>query len=295
VSDDIDNAQTILDAGSRIAGASARVTWLAHPNDEHVKVPVALNEYEGNAQLQILRDVLETLDARCTGPTRRTGTLTLHEVETYIEALKRWGSKDTIVYANVPAMGFVAVLDDHPAGSGAAWRQYRATYTCPRSPQWKAWTERDGQPMSQSAFGDFVEEHLEDLIATGADGKPIAGAPQPLDVLMLARRLMINTKGVYQREIDVTTGDNILVCKIETDPATSTKIPRAFWIAIPVFEGGDRYQIEVRPRFALTEDGKRPMFSFGLHRRPEIERDAFGAVRKLIADATGFPMYAGVP
>lgn len=38
-----------------------------------------------------------------------------------------------------------------------------------------------------------------------------------------------------------------------------------------------------------------PSFAFVMHRRGDIERDAFGEVRTEIADATGLPVFAGTP
>lgn len=113
-----------------------------------------------------------------------------------------------------------------------------------------------------------------------------------VEMLKVARELHIRTKGTFQREVNPTTGDFILVNKNETETG-STVIPRAFALAIPVFEGGERYQVEARVRFQLTGSG--PMFSFTMHRRAEIERDAFDGVRQIIAVGTERPVLAGTP
>lgn len=287
---DNDNVQTALDAGQRLAGVSPRLTWIAHPDDPEVKIPVALcDQGDGASAVVVLDDAMKALDERMAGPLRRSGTIALTEVDSFIAFVLRWGNpKESAIYANTSAMAFVAVLDDHPPGEAsgeAAWRQHRATYACPRSTEWKAWTERDGRAMRQTEFADFLESRLEDMVAG-------AGFPSPLDVLQVARQLHIVSKGTYTRSVDPTTGDNILVNKTETETG-STVIPRAFLIAIPVFEGGDRYQLEARMRFTM-QDGA-PQFSYVLHRRAEVERDAFGKVRQKINDDTKLPLFAGTP
>lgn len=284
-----DNIKTALDAGRELAGLAPRFSFIAHPDDDGCKVPAMLvTNGDGDTQIALCADVLEALDARMPGPERRKGSLRFSEVDSLIAYVNRYGTDDTIVWADTSALGFVVVFDDHPTGdadSNAAWREFRASYNCPRSPEWLAWTARDGKAMRQTEFADFIESRLEDLRV--ADGY----AP-PIEVLQMARQLNIRTKGEFRRELNPTNGDSILVHKTETDTG-STVIPRAFALAIPVFEGGARYQVEARVRFALGEAGA--AFSYTMHRRPEIERDAFADVRAKVATETKRLILAGAP
>jgi uncharacterized protein YfdQ (DUF2303 family) len=270
-----------------------RIAMVGHPEDEATKVPVTLEtDEEGTRRVRLASDILAELDKRLPGPTRREGTVLVTEVASFIDFVKRFGGDNTIVYADTKALGFTAVLDDHPAGAApmtdagfAAWRKHRATYSCPRSPEWITWTANDGRALKQDEFADFLEGRLEDMIAA-------EGFPKPIDVLGVARQLHIKTKGTFQREVNPTNGDHILVNKQETETG-STVIPRAFLIAVPVFEGGDRYQVEARVRFAIGGAG--PVFSYTLHRRAEIERDAFNGVRAVIEKETARLVLAGQP
>lgn len=298
-----DNLQGAFDAGQVVGGLRnaliARVMTVKS-DDETISIPVGLVDGEHGDQIVVLKDVINTLDSRAIGPRRREGNAVLTEEASFIEHLKRWGSSQTIVYADTKALGFVAVLDDHPEGSdvtSTAWRKHRATYACPRSAEWKIWTDKDGEAMRQTEFADFIETRLEDIRKgrrPDEDGNEvvIADSPAPLDLLTLARNLHIRTKGEFTREINPNTGDHILINKSQTETG-STQIPRAFYIAIPVFEGGNIYQLEARVRFKLTEAG--PAFLYTLHRRAEVERDAFGEVRARIGAETGYQMLAGLP
>lgn len=290
----------IINLGRENADITKRITSEAHPDNEKVTVPVVLeDETDENGgfttKVRLAEDILAELDKRMPGPRRREGRVTLLDVASFCEYLARYQKPESsVVYANVQAMTFEAVIDEHPLDTGTpddavrqttAWRGHRATYTCPRSPEWIAWTAHDGKVMTQDAFADFIEERLEHLAA-------VEGYPKPIEMLQVARQLHIRTKGTFQRETNPTNGDFILVNKTETETG-STVIPRAFALAIPVFEGGERYQVEARVRFAIGERG--PQFSYTLHRRSEIERDAFAGVRKIVGDTTKLPVLSGTP
>jgi uncharacterized protein YfdQ (DUF2303 family) len=285
-----------LCAGVQLAGITPRLGFIEHPDrvgQPGAKIPVALvteidDEGAPVTTVKVLTGVIEEMDKRAPGPSRRTGAVRLTDEDSFIAFVNRWSSQHTVIYADTAALAFTAVLDDHPAGAEVAealWREHRATYACPRSPEWQAWTANDEKWLTQTAFADFIEARLEDMVKADA-------CAAPLDVLQMARQLHIRTKGTFQREVNPTTGDSILVNKTETETG-STVIPRAFAIAIPVFEGGERYQIEARVRFGFVEGS--PRFAYTMHRRKEIERDAFGAVRRKIDAATGRLVLAGTP
>lgn len=280
------NIDQLLEAGEAAAGVGPRVTWIEHPEDDTVKIPIALEHADGGSRVVVLESAIKAMDARRVGPPRRVGTARLTEVGGLIAYALRWGSQETVIYADTAALAFTAVLDEHPGGRDlTAWREHRAHYACPRSAEWKAWTEREGKPMGQGEFGDWIEARLEDLV--GAKGKPA-----PTEILMMARALHIKTKGTIERVVDPVSGDYHMTNKSETEQG-STVIHRAFDIAIPVFEGGTRYQLEARIRFTVA-DG-RPAFAFILHRRAEIERDAFMEVRTKVAAETKMLLLAGTP
>lgn len=292
----ISTVDELLEAGEAAAGVGPRVTWLEHPEDDAVKIPIALEHADGGSQVVVLEAAIKAMDARRPGPPRRAGLTRLTEVDSFIAYVLRWGSTYTVVYADTAALAFTAVLDEHPGGgvtSDTAWREHRAHYACPRSAEWKAWTEREGKPMSPSEFGDWIEARFEDLVLGKDDtGKAIAGSPPPTAILMMARQLNVKIKGTIERVVDPVSGDYTMVNKSETEHG-STTIHRSFWIAIPVFEGDKKYGIEARVRFTVTEG--RPAFAFVLHRRAEVEREAFSEARTKVAAETKMLLLAGAP
>lgn len=238
---------------------------------------------------EVLDDLEQPLRMAALGPPRRTGIVTLHEVMSFISHVTRFALKDqTTVWADARDFSVQAVFDDDPAGpdlKAAGWRAHRAKYTCPRSPEWLAWTGADGKDFKQEAFAQFLEDRLEEI--AGKDGYPRAA-----ELLEMARNLTINVTGKFKKSIDPTSGTGTLICENEHG-AGSTRIPRAFVLGLRVFEGGPPYEVEARIRFVMREGT--PIFSFNLHRRAEIERDAFNDVRSTIARGTGLPIFAGTP
>lgn len=277
------DTQAAIDAGRRSVVAQDRITHVSHPLDPKIHVPIGIDA-DGNPSVLV---GIDSLLATAYAARPRVGSTTLTEVDSFIAHVKRWGSASTVIYADINALGFTAVLDDHPPdATTTAARQHRATYACPRSTEWQAWAALDGKAQSQSAFAAFLEARFEDMV--GADGKP-----SPVDVLDMSRRLQIYTKGTFERQIAGTNGDSTLVVKRETDADRSTPIPRSFMLGIPVFVGGARYQIEARIQFSLEAD--KPTFTYVLYRRVEIERDAFTEVRAYVQAETSKLVLAGTP
>jgi uncharacterized protein YfdQ (DUF2303 family) len=197
-------------------------------------------------------------------------------------------TEQTTVWADAKDFTVQVVFDDDPAGGDlqrAGWGEHRARYTCPRSPEWLAWIALEGKEIGQAAFAQFLEDRLEDIASKD-------GFPKPAELLDMARNLVINATGKFKKTIDPTSGTGTLVCESEHG-AGSTRIPRAFVLGLRVFEGGHAYKVEARIRFVMRE--ATPIFSYVLHRRAEIERDAFNDVRETIAKGTGLAIFAGNP
>lgn len=276
-------------AGQLSSDPTKRMLMMEHPSTGQA-FPVRFRELDGGGStVELAVDVFDAMERARVAPIRHKGTAALAEIVSFLEHVNRHKTKDSAVWADISSFTLTAVYNETPAAVAdaqeSAWRDHRAVYTCPRSPAWLLWTSLDGKSQSQEAFADHVEANLEHLIGT-------KGYPEPTEVLQMARDLTVLTKGVFRRSVNPTTGAGILECKSETETG-STVIPRAFMLAIPVFDGGAVYRVEARVRFALVNGA--PVFSYTLHRRTEIERDAFNEARAVVADSTGLPVWAGRP
>jgi uncharacterized protein YfdQ (DUF2303 family) len=271
-------------AGATTTVAENRVFVLTNEGSE---IPIGVRK---DGEPFLMREVLDQFETERHKPRRRQGRFMVHELESFVDFVNRYQKAgQSVVYVDIRGFTATCVFNEHPAGaepSEAGWRDHSVTYLCPRAREWQIWTAQEGKPMSQEAFAQFIESNLENLVGGAKD----EGMPLPTDVLEMTRDLQVHTTGTFKRKFDPTTGTGSLECSAEHGYG-STKIPKAFLLALRVFEGGQTYRVEARPRFEI-KDG-RALFSYQLHRRAEIESDAFGDVRKRIAEATRLPVFAG--
>ena len=248
-------------------------------------IPIAITPAGMSAS--VLHDILRIREERADGPRRTIGSATLVELASFVAHANRFKNENSVVFADTKSTRLTAIYDYHDRDD-PAWCGHRAVYSCPQAKEWVRWLERSGKFHSQDAFADFVEENLEDLTSPekGKEG------PQPAEILEMARNLNIHSKGVFERKVNPTTGEYTMVCKEENE-ASSTKIPRCFFLALRVFEGGDKYRVEARVRFKISEG--RPSFCFVLHQASETIDKAFGEVRDAVMESTGLLLMAGSP
>jgi uncharacterized protein YfdQ (DUF2303 family) len=260
-----------------------------------VQVPVRLVEKgPGQISVEVAKDVLDEADRRSHGPRRRAGTVDIGSLDSLVEYINRYKpatDDETVAFAPLDPPGITAIFDYHAHGAGApGWCGDRAVYKCPLSRQWKLWTSHDGKSaFTQVQFGDLIEANELDLY--GDDALDLAPAAKMLEV---ARNLVIHQSNKYERKVNPTTGEGTLVAVDEHDAKTSTKIPKKFGLAIPVFEGSDvKYPVECRIRF--TMEGGRPQFAFVMQNRQDVFDTALTELRKAVAEKCGIPVFVGNP
>lgn len=276
MSDENTNARAIIEVAKEAKHANDRVITL-------MGVPLTI---DAQGSLTVRSDILAEAERIQEQPTRRTGSSTITDLESFIAWVIRYRQKATTIWADVKRTCFQAVINDHPESllpTDAGWGDFGATYTCPLAPEWEAWRGSEGLWLEQEQFADWLDSRMEDL--TGGDKMP-----DPVDVLEMARNLQVHTKGTFQKKVDPTTGQYSMVCK-EEHTAESTRIYRSFMTALRIFEGGEQWATEIRIQFRLEKG--RPQFRFEVHRADEMIAEAFSAMRKDIATRTERPVFAG--
>ena len=255
------------------------------------ETPVVILRNKDGEELAFPREAIEWADARANGPPRRVGTSTHTELSSFVAYVERMKCDDSTIWADIATGRILAVLDYHPEGGdpkATAWGNHCARYVATLTPQWQAWIALNGATVWQDQLADFLEDHVEDL--DGArKGKEY---PSAAAMLELCRDLKVHTKGIFERKLDPRTGASVLVCKLDNE-ASSTPIPKAFVVAIPIYEGGPAYQLEVALRLKLVGNGAQ--FAITIRRAEEFKRQAFGEMRALVAEKCGRTVFAGTP
>ena len=247
-------------------------------------LPVAL--VHDREALHVLTDVLNTNDLRAPAPLRRKGGTHHAELQSFISYVNRFKEPRSIIFADPKRTDLTCVFDYHPEGGDpetAGWCGFSASYDCPTADEWDLWVGSSGRMMSSTEFAEMIDDNMVDL--TSAEG-----FPQPVEVLEMARNLQVHIKGTFQRKVDPTTGGYVMLAK-EEHAENSTKIHRAFMLALRIFQGGERYAVEARIRFQVKE-GK-PLFSYTLYRANDLVQDAFKAVHTQAGAETGLPVFLG--
>lgn len=217
---------------------------------------------------------LEEYKAR---PRKIAKTVRLKDAIDFIRYINRFKNDDSTIYADLDRRRFTAVIDHHGADM-PNWGQHRATYDCPISGQWKTWVDSDGKAMSQTNFAAFIENNLPDIIE-----------PSSSDILTISRTLEAKKKVDFQSGVRLDNGEVQLTYNEEikgTAGKGSLDIPETFKLGIPVFEGGERYELEARLRYRLSE-GSLVMW-FDLLRPARLLEDAFSqTLEKVEAELEG--------
>jgi len=229
-------------------------------------------------------------DFRLGAPTRPEGTVDFHRAESfsaYVNLHKSPGlTPPATVWADIDHRSLVALFNDHNVEE-AGWRDFGAELGLRHPLAWREWTAWHNQPHGQTAFAEFVEDHIPDIVTpTGADLLELAQSFQAVKRATFSsdRRLASGqVQLTYVEEIDATAGRQ-----------GTLKVPTSFTIQLAVFEGTDPVQMNVRLRYRINGEGQLQI-TFILDRPQEVIQEAFEFVVDEVATVTGLPVWFGDP
>lgn len=258
-------------------------------------------------------DLTKFLDRRLPRPRRARGAEDHDTVASFVAAVDRYkgDTKAAVVFAaraeDRSSASLEAVFDYDVDASTPGWREHRAQYAFPLSPEWRAWILGTASPFTQGRFAEFLEDHVIDVVdperlpADGAVRQAASAAGFKLGsgsaVLALSRGLAVNVDGKVIQDVNLATGETKLSFE-ETHTTTKSKtggqveVPQAFVVSVPVFEGGDSYAVLVRLRYRVGPDRS---ITWGLlpHRATAVFDDAFAGAITTVEKATGVPVFRG--
>ena len=259
--------------------------------EQMARKPFVLNESE-HGFLAAVPDgySLERRTDHLDRPGRKTGTTTLHDVDSFIAQVKRHGGEFAcVVYVDADyakqCVQAVAVFNDH-ADAYPGWRDHRAVFTPRFTEEWKRWTEQTGKAMTQAEFGFFLEANLGDI-----------AEPAGAQVLEFVLTLQETRKVKYGSSVNLANGMVQLEFTEEGDSATKGKLEvfRKFTLGLRPFAGGDAYSVEALLRYRIDRNSGEIKFWFDLQRADRVLEDACRATVELIRDKAGVPLLFGTP
>lgn len=254
-----------------------------------------------------LVSVKKLLDEYLTAPERKRGTAVLTTLASFIEHVNRHKDGNTVVFAidSQTQPGLLAVFDYNESGPTGAPRfgQHCARYSFPLSDEWKAWMKAGGEPMSQAAFAEFLEDRIVDVMDPTKGGDTIAefainlgiDLASPQQLMTLARGLKVNVESSITNAQNLSSGEGQISFTEEhkTEAGVTLRVPGGFAVAIPVFRLGERWQVPVRLRYRVQRPAL--IWTLGLHRTDLIFSHAFEEVVAKAKKLTELPVFFGTP
>lgn len=235
----------------------------------------------------LLEDYRET-------PERRKGTITVDDLQSFIDLVNRDKNNETVIFArrDKTRPRLVAVLDYHPGASEPGWCEDRIRWDMGLSDEWKAWFGQNGsdKAMSQEAFARWLEDHIFDIgepDAAGPTATAFAAKMQiklagPQTMLATSRGLEVRVNSSFKGATNIRTGETTFQWEEQhSGPAgAALDIPHAFHIMIPIFQGGQLYSIPTRLRYRVS--GPKVSWYFEMHRPDLFVNDAIDDVLKRV-------------
>jgi uncharacterized protein YfdQ (DUF2303 family) len=258
-----------------------------------------------------VHDLKPLIDQYRTKPARREGVAVLRDIESLVAHVNRFKDGDSVLFADPSpkAPVLVAVLDYHrrgaPGDGGQRFGKHRARYAFPLSDQWKAWTERNDKPFSQGEFCAFIEDRIADVADPANAGEGLrafatligAEYASPSRLLEVSRGLSINDDLTVKSHQNLSSGETQFVFgSVHKDESGQpVRVPRAFIIAIPVFELGAVHLIAARLRYRLDRESGHLTWFYSLYR---VAENFDVAIREACSEAqagTDLPLLYGTP
>jgi uncharacterized protein YfdQ (DUF2303 family) len=202
-------------------------------------------------------------------PRRKSALVTVHHPDSFIDYVRDFSDKDSLITADIENRTLRAILDYHGTDpDGQRWGVHKVTFTCRETPEWKTWNAVNGKDkrMEQIPFAEFLEANLPD----------IADPPGGL-LLEMVTNLEAKKDVAFLSSVRLADGSQQLTYN-ETIDTSSTqrgdlRIVDRFTLALAPFYGTEAFRVTARLRFRITS-GKL-IFWFELDRPHKVVETAF--------------------
>jgi uncharacterized protein YfdQ (DUF2303 family) len=259
-----------------------------------------------------VQSIKPLLDEYLSAPERRKGTATATTIRSFVDLTNRFKDTESAIFAdNSPKTPrLIAVLDYNPAEASdpdhpgkARFGQHRVDYAFPVSSEWAAWTGKNGTDMGQGDFAQFLEDRIADV---GNPGEAMTAArtfaaqvgitlASPQRLMELSRGLSIRVNAKVTQAVKLSSGEAQIGFEEthEEEGGGPVKIPGGFAIRIPVFRGGEAFEIPVRLKYRAQ--GGAIIWSYSLQRTDNIWDLVIAEACQFVEKETGLPLFYGSP
>lgn len=224
------------------------------------------------------------LERTMSAPNRKRGTVTLNDEASFLAVVKENQSTGTRLFHVVrPSPSFTAIFNFGHTEPG--WRDHRAHYALPMSPEWLVWTQGDGprHARNQVDMVRFFETNMENVVE-----------PDGASMLEICRTLEAKKSVEFVSSTRLTDGSTEFTYNEEVKGSAqkgTVQIPEMFTIGIQVVEGGESFAIKARFRYRI--DGSKLTMWYELVNPHKVVETVVKEMRERIAAETGLQVLNG--
>ncbi len=236
-------------------------------------------------------------------PALRTGTAKVTTLRSFVDLVNRHKGADSALFGKTvwPNPSLTAVIDYHTLDHKADNASHKVHYEFPITDEFKTWIGQNGQPMTQSDFAVFLEDHAAELAAPTEDEAKLyellfkARFAAPHEMIDLSRHLEIYSSAKVKRADRLQTGERTVEFVEEHMNAKGEQVdvPGIFMIALPAFIDGASVRIPGRLRYRLK--GSEIIWFYQLYRWEFWLRERVRADLESAAFDTALPAFEGAP
>lgn len=238
-------------------------------------------------------------------PTRKRGTVVIHDVDSFIEYVKQQGSlTSSTIYLDVDysqlKIKATAIFNDHADkdaddGFGISkpgWRDHRAIFEPRVSAEWVEWLVNNKTALDQEKLAAFIETNIADITSP-----PDSNLPTGADMLAFVTALEETRKVKYGSAVNLQNGMVQIEFTEDNDAGQKGKLNlfREFAIGIRPFFNGAAYEIRAFLRYRIDRNTAQIKFWYELKRPDKVMEDAAKVVIEAIRTQTGMPVFFATP
>ena len=238
--------------------------------------------------------VMPELDKHLPKPLRKSGTRVLDDAESFIYYVKEHGTAATCrIYLQADfvqgLIKFTATFNDHLTDT-SGWNDFKAIYAPKKSEEWKRWTSKDRDQMSQTEFATWLEDNLSDIAPPEPNGKKF---PTGSEMLSMAINFEATGDKSFKSQTRIQSGGIEFEFIDRENDATRGKMQafERFELGLAPLFNGSGYRMESRLKYRVR-DTKLTIW-YELIRPDKVLEAATKDLVELIKKETEFPVLMG--
>jgi uncharacterized protein YfdQ (DUF2303 family) len=278
IENEASSVQALLDAGGALVEPTS---WSV----DQETVPDVLTAVVPQGYKLEVADLAGHVAKHMPTPRRVVGTAVVTDTPSWLAYFGKHGGEHSEVFGDVRASTVTAILNAPPGPDAPAWGDHRVVLKLEHSAAWTAWTSRNGQMMSQTAFAEHLEDRTPDLVE-----------PSAATMLELAQSFQATTGVQFESSSRLHDGQRRFQYLETTEGKAGQRgeldIPTSIRIQVPVWRGvAIGVPMTARFRFRAGRDGL--TLGYVLDRVDDVLDAAWASLLGELTETLPVPVLAG--